>query len=53
MFLSFNRTIVELKFETGGAIIAEEKPFNRTIVELKCQTVFRIIMCVCALLIVP
>ena len=33
--LAFNRTIVELKFETGGAIIAEEKPFNRTIVELK------------------
>ena len=35
--MTFNRTIVELKYVSGLATKQEVQAFNRTIVELKCQ----------------
>jgi len=34
---AFNRTIVELKYNTGAKKDKEVEAFNRTIVELKCR----------------
>ena len=49
---SFNRTIVELKFEVVDGIRPPFQAFNRTIVELKCRIV-NSGHSLCPLLIVP